>query len=132
MNPINYRAFVVRDAQVEGERKNLVMRSNLGVNLSINIMGASEVFLVEGERKYSLNWLNRQKRGSTYKTAEEFIGSLKVAVEHFREYTFRGDLEEFARSNRLSVKKLLFVRNNNIRNRDLIDESGLYKSKHSF
>lgn len=110
MSELNkYKAYVVPNAKVGEERKNLVLRTGLGVMLAMQETG--EAFILEGERKKSWTTLNELFGGAPYKDANEFYEKLKEAVKGMPHYGFDRKLEEFADKHNLRATRLVLSRN---------------------
>ncbi len=112
-NNKQYRAYVVPNVNIEGERKNLVFRSRLISEMTLLSVG--EGFLLEGERKHDWNWLNRLMGGVPFNSLQEFFDSLKRTVEGLDRDVIEQKLEDYAYKHNLYSEKWVFQQVRNTR-----------------
>ena len=110
-----YRAYIVPRAIVDGQPTNVVLQSNLGVQLCLSLNPHIGVaYLVEGTRISNANWLNRIWGGVSFQSRNEFYDSLrrefKEAAQGQEPSDFERAVEEFANHHRLEATRLAIAK----------------------
>jgi len=108
VNP-ELKAYVFPKVIVNGDIKTLVLRSKLGAQIAASNSLLGFGYSLEGniEKVYSGNIINRIFGRKNYQDRDEFIEDIKTNFSS-KEDIAEGELEEFARENKLTPTRLIF------------------------
>ncbi len=108
VNP-DLKAYIFPKVNVDGDIKTVVLRSKLGAQIAAGNSLLGFGYLLEGniETVYSGNIINRMFGRKNYQDRDEFIEDVKKNFLS-KEDVAEGELEEFARENKLTPTRLIF------------------------